>query len=87
VPTVRPSTRRVTSPSPTAVFPPATAQSNSISYGTERSRPHQKKLFVSVSLFFLVLVSLVYFISKFFKERRLSYQAAFDSAKVKLPAG
>jgi hypothetical protein len=37
-------------------------------------------LFVSVSLFFLVLGSLLYFISKFIKERRVAYQSAFDSA-------
>ncbi len=85
VPTVRPPTRSVTSPSPTAVFPPATAQSNSISNGLERSRPHQKKLFVSVSLFFLVLISLLYFILKFVKERRVAYQTAFDSATKREP--
>src|SRR5262245_4596334 len=80
VPTVRPATRRDISPSPTALFPPATTQSNSHSQGIDRSRPQQKKLFVSVSLFILVLISLVYFISKFFKERRLAYQAVFSSA-------
>lgn len=80
VPTVRPATGRDISPSPTTVFPPATAHSNSHSQGIERSRPHQKKLFVSVSLFFLVLISLLYFILKFIKERRVAYQTAFNSA-------
>src|SRR5215510_1537234 len=80
VPTVRPATRRDISPSPTTVFPPATAQSDSHSEGIERSRPQRKKLLVSLSLFFLVLISLVYFISKFIKERRVAYQTAFDSA-------
>jgi len=80
MPTVRPATRSVTSPTATAVFPPATAQSLSQSQGIERSKPYQKKLFVSVSLFFLVLVGLIYFISKFIKERQVAYQAAFNSA-------
>ena|GEM_PF-4951280 len=80
VPTVRPATRRDISPSPKMVFPPATAQSDSHSEGIERSRPQQKKLLISLSLFFLVLISLVYFISKFIKERRVAYQTAFNSA-------
>ena len=80
LPTEKSATRKISSPSSTAVYPPAIANSNSISHETERNKPYQKKLFVSVSLFFLVLVSLMYFISKFLQERRMDYQATLNSA-------
>jgi len=85
LPTEKSATRKISSSSPTAVYPPTVAQSNSISisHETERNRPYQKKLFVSVSLFFLVLGSLMYFISKYIKERRVDYQATLNSATQK----
>jgi hypothetical protein len=79
-PLVKPATSKGTATTPTAVFPPATAQTNSPSLVQEGNRPHQKKLFISVSLFFVVLVILIFFISKFVQERRLNYETTFYSA-------
>jgi hypothetical protein len=84
IPTVKPADNKAQSP--TAVSPPASAQTNFPTQDTERNRPHQKKLFISVSLFFLVLVSLFYFILKFIQERRVDYQAINSQTQIEHPS-
>jgi uncharacterized iron-regulated membrane protein len=84
--TVKSAENKATSQSPTVVSPPATAQTNSHTQDTERNRPHQKKLFISVSLFFLVLVTLFYFILKFIQERRVDYQAINSQTQIERPS-